>query len=192
MLLQDHDARGDRGHAPTGLSRVRKTEGEPSPSLSDAPPPCHAHTLAICCVTDRWASTSLNAGLGLVLAECPGGLYVPGLLISFGFVERFKRGKRIPVTLPLQPVIQAGDTDLQHPPPCGRMPWLTSLTWSVCAGAPISKSRAVQKPQLQYNVEKCYQHSYFVTYDDEWSRLKKKKNCCATLELSCFVGLYSE
>ena len=77
---------------------VRKPEGEPSPSLSDVPPPCHAHTLAICRVADRWASTSLNAGLGLVLAECPGGLYVPGRLISFDFVQRTLSGKRIPAT----------------------------------------------------------------------------------------------
>jgi hypothetical protein len=170
---------------------VRKPEGEPSPSLSDAPPPCHAHTLAICRVADRWASTSLNAGLGLVLAECPGGLYVPGLLISFDFVQRTLSGKRIPATPPTGPHLQHGDTYLQCSSPAERVPCLTSLAWSVCPGVPMCRSRAVQKPQFQCSVEKCCQLSCFVICDYWWFGLYEMKCCCPTLELSCFFGLYT-
>jgi len=101
-------------------------------------------------------------------------------------------GKRIPAHSPTRPHLQHGDCYLHCSSPAAQVPWLTSLVWSVCTGAPMCRSRAVQKPQFQQNSHICFQVATIVTYDDEWSGLYKMNFFCLTLELSCFFGLYSE
>jgi len=101
-------------------------------------------------------------------------------------------GKRIPAHSPTRPHLQHGDLYLHCSSPAAQVPCLTSLAWSVCTGAAMCRSRAVQKPQFQCSVEKCCQLSHFIICDYWWFELYEMKCCCPTLELSCFFGLYSE